>query len=96
MMFFFNISSRIDIKFRVALQTHMPSQITLLPAVMKLKTQIKTYQKLMNELSRKYDGAEDFINTRIKQLCLEHGRLEGEVCLYVFLCCIYSLVTNSV
>ena len=33
---------------------------------MKLKTQIKIYQKLVRELSGKYDGAEDFINTRVK------------------------------
>ena len=51
---------------------------------MKLKTQIKIYQKLVSELGRKYDGAEDFINTRVKELCLEHGILEEEVCLYLF------------
>ena len=50
----------------------------------------------MNELSGKYDGAEDFINSRVKELCLEHGILEEEVRLYVFLCCVYSLVTNEV
>ena len=62
----------------------MPSQITLLPAVVKLKTEIKIYKKLMNELSGKYDGVEDFINTRVKELCLEHGILEEEVRLNVF------------
>ena len=56
---------------------------------MKLKTQV-------SELGRKYDGAEDFINTRVKELCLEHGILEEEVRLYIFLCCVYSLVTNTV
>ena len=71
----------------------MPSP-TLLPAVTKLKTQIKIYQKLVSELGRKYDGAEDFINIRVKELCLEHGILE-EVRLYIFLCCVYSLVTNA-
>ena len=60
---------------------------------MKLKTQIKIYKKLVSELGRKYDGAEDFINTRVKELCLEHGILE-EVRLYIFLCCVYSLVTK--
>ena len=63
---------------------------------MKFKTQIKIYQKLVSELGEKYDGAEDFINTRIKELCLEHGILEEEVSLYIFLCCIYSLVTKAV
>ena len=34
---------------------------TLLPAVMKLKTQIKIYQKWVSELGGKYDRAEAFI-----------------------------------
>ena len=63
---------------------------------MKLKTQIKISQKLVIELGGKYDRAEDFINSRVKELCLEHGILEEEVRLYIFLCCIYSLVTNAV
>ena len=63
---------------------------------MKLKTQIKTYQKLVSELDGKYDGAEDFINSRVKELCFEHGILEEEVRLYIFLCCLYSLVINTV
>ena len=63
---------------------------------MKLKTQIKIYQKLVSELGGKYDGAEDFINNRVKELCLEHGILEEEVRLYIFSSCIYSLVTNTV
>ena len=63
---------------------------------MKLKTQIKIYQKLVSELGGKYDGAEDFINSRVKVLCLEHGILEEEVRFYIFLCCVYSLVTNTV
>ena len=62
---------------------------------MKLKTQIKIYQKLVSEL-RRNDVAEDFISNRIKELCLEHGILEEEVRLYIFLCCVYSLVTNAV
>ena len=63
---------------------------------MKFKTQNKIYQKLVSELGGKYDGAEDFINTRVKELCLEHGMLEEEVRLYIFLCCVYSLVTKVV
>ena len=63
---------------------------------MKLKTQIKIYQKLVSELSGKYDGVEDYINTSVKELCLEHGILEDEVRLYIFLRCVYSLVINAV
>ena len=63
---------------------------------MKLKMQIKIYQKLVSELGGIYDGAEDFINRRVKELYLEHGILEEEVHLYIFLCCVYSLFTNAV
>ena len=51
---------------------------------MKLKTQIKIYQKLVRELGGKYDGVEDFINSRVKELCLEHGILEEEF-VYIFM-----------
>ena len=51
---------------------------------MKFKTQIKIYQKLVSQLDGKYDGAEDFISTRVKELCLEHGIIEEEVRLYIF------------
>ena len=61
---------------------------------MKLQTKIKIYQKLASELGRKYDGAEEFFNIRVKELCSEHGILE--VRLYIFLCCVYSLVTHTV
>ena len=50
---------------------------------MKLKTQMKIYQRLLSKLGRKYDAAEDFIISRVKELCLEHGILEEEVCLYI-------------
>ena len=63
---------------------------------MKFKTQIKIYQKLVSELGGKYDEAEDFVNIRIEELCLENGILEEELRLYIFLCCVYSLVTKAV
>ena len=58
---------------------------------MKLKTQIRTYQKLLSEPGGKFE-AEEFINKRIKELCSEHGILGEEVrlYLYIFLCCVYS------
>ena len=58
---------------------------------MKLKTQIKIYEMLVNELGRKYDGAEEFINNRVKELCSEHGILEEEV-RYIMLCIQFSYV----
>ena len=40
---------------------------------MKLQTKINIYQKPVSELGGKYDGAEEFINIRVKELCSEHG-----------------------
>ena len=64
---------------------------------MKLKTQMKIYQKLVTEFGRRYDGAEEFINNRVKELCSEHGILEEEVrfCMYI-LCYAYSLAMDTV
>ena len=64
---------------------------------MKLKNQIRIYQKLEGELGGKHDGAEEFINNRVKELCSEHGILEVEVrsCRYI-LCYAYSLATETV
>ena len=55
---------------------------------MNLKTQIKIYQKLINELGGKFEGAEDFIKSRLKELCSEHGISAEEVRLYK---CIFAL-----
>ena len=60
---------------------------------MKLKTQLKIYQKLVCEHGGKYDGAEEFINIRVKELCSEHGILEEEVRLYM---CIYFYAAFTV
>ena len=51
---------------------------------MKLKTQIKIYQELVSQLGGKFE-AEDFISTRMKELCLEHGILEKEVCFCIYI-----------
>ena len=55
---------------------------------------------MFNDCARKkggkYDGAKDFIINRVKEFCLDHGILEEKVRLYIYLCCIYSLVTNTV
>ena len=52
---------------------------------MKLKIQMKIYQELVSELSRKFE-AEEYINTWIKGLCSEHGILKEEVrLLYIYI-----------
>ena len=58
---------------------------------MKLKTQIRIYQKLVSALGRKF-GAEDFVKTKLKELCSEHGILEEEArfC-YIFFYATYAV-----
>ena len=51
---------------------------------MKLKTQVKIYIRTIYELGGKFE-AEEFVNTRIKELCSEHGILEEEVRLYTYI-----------
>ena len=65
---------------------------------MILKTQIKIYQKLVNEFGGKFEGAEDFIKIRLEELCSEHGISAEEVrlCIYIFICYVYSLATYTV
>ena len=54
-----------------------------LPAVnMNIKTQIKIYQKLLSEFGGKFEGAEDFIKSRLMELRSEHGISAEEVRLY--------------
>ena len=53
---------------------------------MNLKTKIKVYQKVINELGNRFEGAEEFILNRIKELYSEHGISTKEVRLYIFLC----------
>ena len=65
---------------------------------MKLKPQIRIYQKFVNELGGKFI-AEEFINIKIKELCSEHRILGQEVrlSLYIyFLCYVYSLAAYTV
>ena len=38
----------------------------------------------MSERGGKYDGAEEFINSRVKELCSEHRTLEKVVREYIF------------
>ena len=53
---------------------------------MNKKTKIEIYQKVINELGNRIEGAEEFIQNRIKELSSEHGISAEEVCLYIFLC----------
>ena len=52
---------------------------------MNLKIQSKVYQKLINELCGKFEGAENFIKNRLKEIYSEHGISSEEVRLYIYI-----------
>ena len=68
--------------------------------------QIKIYQKLVNELGGKFEGAEDFIKSRLKELCvymcvyiymyLYIYIYIIYIYIYIYICCVYSLATYTV
>ena len=38
---------------------------------------IKVYKRVLKEVSKKFDGAEDFMNSRIEEICSQ-GKLSAE------------------
>ena len=50
---------------------------------MNLKTKIKIYRKVIDEVSKEYEGAGEFIRNKINELCSEHGISTEEVHLYI-------------
>ena len=50
---------------------------------MNSKTTIKIYRKVIDEVTKEYEGAGEFICNKISELCLEHGISTEEVRLYV-------------
>ena len=46
---------------------------------MNLKTKNKIYIKIIEEMCYKYDGAKEFIDNRIKELCVQDGIFINEV-----------------
>ena len=51
---------------------------------MNSKTKIKIYRKVIDEVSKEYEGAGEFIRNKTNELCLEHGVSTEEVLLYIF------------
>ena len=45
------------------------------------KIKIKVYKKVLKEISKKYEGAEDFINNRIDEICPQE-KLSAEEVIY--------------
>ena len=50
---------------------------------MNSKTKIKIYRKVIDEVSKEYEGAGEFIRNKINELCSKHGILTEEVRLCV-------------
>ena len=49
---------------------------------MDSKIKIKIYKKVIEEVSKKYEGAGEYIHNKISELCSEHGISIEEVRLY--------------
>ena len=54
---------------------------------------IKVYKRVPKEVSKKYDGAEDFINSRIEEICSQE-KLSAEEVIY-FLCFLVGFLTTK-
>ena len=44
---------------------------------------VKIHKRVLKEVSKKYDGAEDFVNIRIKEICSQE-KLSAEEVISVF------------
>ena len=53
-------------------------------------SEIKIYKTVLKEVSEKYDGAEDFVNRRIEEICYQE-KLFAEGVIY-FLCFLVSFL----
>ena len=51
---------------------------------MNLKSKIKIYKKIIEEVCGKYEGAREFINHTVNELCFQEGISTEEVSLYIF------------
>ena len=52
---------------------------------MTTKIRLEIYRKVIDKVSKKYEGASEFIGNKINKLCWEHGIPDEEVCLYLFM-----------
>ena len=65
---------------------------------MNTKTKINIYRKVLEEVINKFEGAGEFIRTKINELCSEHRISVEEVRLYFLclLCYVHSLATYTI
>ena len=48
------------------------------------KSKNKIYKKIIKEVCRKYEGAQEFIANKVKELCSQEGIFTEEVCTQFF------------
>ena len=48
------------------------------------KTKMKIFKKVIDEVTKEYEGAGKFISNEISELCSEHGISMEEIRLYIF------------
>ena len=51
---------------------------------MNAKSKIRIYKKIIEEVCREYEGAQEFISNKVKKLCSQEGVSTEEVRLYFF------------
>ena len=49
---------------------------------MNLKTKVNICRRVIDEVSKEYEGAREFISNKINELCSEHGISTEELRLY--------------
>ena len=52
---------------------------------MNAKSKIRIYKKIIEEVCREYEDAQEFISNKVKKLCSKEGVSTEEGRLYVFL-----------
>ena len=64
---------------------HLTMYTFLLPAGrMNSKTKIKIYKKVIEDVCKEYEGADELISNKSNELCSEHRISTEEVRLYIF------------
>ena len=80
-VFSFQLTFRVLQAFYTSIHFTLYRSFVLFPAGrMNLKSKNKTYKKIIEEVCRKYEGAQEFIANKVKELCSQEGIFTEEVC----------------
>ena len=82
---FYFISIHPDLLKTFYASIHLKLYTSLLPGGrMNSKTKINIYKKVIKEVYEKFEGALEFINNKVTELCFQEGISTEEVRLYIF------------